>query len=70
MPSPPRCAGSAIRSLSMSLKAFCPMRNGSSCCQMASSSGLNRSSHSGMFLARYANLLDKPWQKAAWAACG
>ena len=70
MPSPPRHAGSAIRSLSMTLKAFCPVRNGSSYCQMASSSGMNRSSHSGMFLARYANLLDKPWQKAAWAACG
>ena len=54
MPRPLRRAGSAIRFLSMSLKAFCPVRNGSSCFQMASSSGLNRSSHFGMFLARYA----------------
>ena len=26
--SPPRCTGSAMRSLSMSLKGFCPVRDG------------------------------------------
>ena len=70
MPSPPRHVGSAFRSLSMSLKAFWPVRDGSSRCEMASPSCLNRSSHSGMVLARYAHLQDKPWQRASWAACG
>ena len=60
MSGPPRHADSAFRSLSMSLKAFWPVRDGSSRCQMASSSGLNRSSHSGMVLAKYAHRWDKP----------
>ena len=68
--SPPRCTGSAMRSLSMSLKGFCPVRDGSIRCRMVSSSSWKRFSQSGMVLARYAHLLERPWQKAAYAACG
>ena len=49
MPSPPNRTGNAIRSLSVSLKAFWPV--------IAFSTGLSKSPMSGMVFARYVNLL-------------
>ena len=53
MPSPPSLTGNAIRSLSASLKAFWPVRDGKKRCLMAFSTGLSKSPMSGMVLERY-----------------
>ena len=57
MPSPPKRTGNAIRSLSASLKAFWPVRDGKKSCLIAFSTGLSRSPMSGMVLSRYVHLL-------------
>ena len=57
MPSPPNHTGNAIRSLSASLKAFWPVRDGKKRCLIAFSTGLSKSPMSGMVLSRYVHLL-------------
>ena len=70
MPSPPRRAGKARRSLYWSLKGFWPVSDGRKCCRMVVSSGFIMSSMFGIVLDRYVHLLARPWVNAAYAACG
>ena len=69
IPSPPRRAGNAIRSLILSLKEFWPVNVGR-CFRMVSSSGCKRSLMSEIVRARNVHLLAKPCVKAGYAACG
>ena len=70
IPSPLWHDGKVMRSLSSSLKAFWPVRDGRNCCQIVSSRGLKRSSRLGMVLERCVHLCIRPRVKAAYAACG
>ena len=56
MPSPPRRAGKAMRSLMSSLQAFWPVSDGMSQVLIISSSGLNNSSALGIVLERKVHL--------------
>ncbi len=70
IPRPPRRAGSANSSLSLSLGAFWPVRFGINILLIVSSSGLINSSMFGVVLAKYVHLLDRPCVSAAKDACG
>ena len=60
MPSPPRRIGKARSSRSRSLQALCPVKAGTNFSLIAASSGSRRRSISGIVLAKYVHLLDKP----------
>ena len=68
MPRPPSRAGSANKFLSVSLKAFWPVRCGRKTLRMVSSRGLMSSAMFGVVLARYVHLLVSPCVNAANAA--
>ena len=64
MPRPPRRAGRASRSRSVSFGALWPVRAGRNLCLIASSNGFKRLPISGVVLARYVHLLVRPCVKA------
>ena len=70
MPRPPSRAGSANKFLSVSLKAFWPVRCGRKTLRMVSLRGLMSSAMFEVVLARYVHLLVSPCVNTANAACG